>query len=615
MQDHIPDSVLSDPEWSREDCADRLARLAQGRSLAAYGAIVRQLSADHAFWRTLLPAAPEGSTCLVLESRQGAISDALSAVFSRLISVHATTEAAAVTRARLERRGRSNVLVEVASDMAAHTEAGVELSAIVGFDLENDPTGQWLLTGLRSTMALIAAAPRMLAPSGVLVLAANNDWSYLRVQERLGLRERTGAVYWHSMHALARVFHRAGLSGARWYVSRARLGPVLEFSTELRALEPRDGTRAAETKRRVGLKERVLESRIGAALWPSFLVIASASKPARSRLEETLDSLVTPRTVSGGNGAVIARRLIAGNQGTCVVIAGRSGSANDDVVVRIPNSEHGRGLAKVNADMLEFLGGTSFRSLVPRLLSAGAALPEGTTIESRSPGTDVIRAGRVGREVIEAAFDALRRFNEAFARPTTVLEAQFDAEVADPIRFVRSHCPAHLCTELEWIEAALRSVLVGERASYGIVHGDFKVGNLLFDEASRVTAIIDWDNARQGFVTFDLLQLVHSGVDANNRLEAYLEAVLPWRLPPPWSAPAEQAAAASVSERVFLALRVAYYFVFLRDRIDPALAIHPDWARQLVGPVIGPMKREIAAILSAPGPAGGGRPSVASGGS
>src|SRR5690606_25291221 len=218
MQDHIPDSVLSDPEWSREDCADRLARLAQGRSLAAYGAIVRQLSADHAFWRTLLPAAPEGSTCLVLESRQGAISDALSAVFSRLISVHATTEAAAVTRARLERRGRSNVLVEVASDMAAHTEAGVELSAIVGFDLEPDPTGQWVLIGLRSTVALIAAAPRMLEPSGVLVLAANNDWSYLRVQERLGLRERTGAVYWNSRHALARVFHRAGLSGARWYV-------------------------------------------------------------------------------------------------------------------------------------------------------------------------------------------------------------------------------------------------------------------------------------------------------------------------------------------------------------------------------------------------------------
>src|SRR5690606_33800939 len=314
----------------------------------------------------------------------------------------------------------------------------------------------------------------------------------------------------HSIHGLARVFHRAGLSAARWYVSRARLGPVLEYSTELRALEPRDGTRAAETRRRMGLKERVLESRIGAAFWPSFLVIASASRPARSRLEETLDSLVPPRTVSGGNGAVIARRLIAGNQGTCVVIAGRSGSANDDVVVRIPNSEHGRGLAKVNADMLEFLGGTSFRSLVPRLLSAGAALPEGTTIESRSPGTDAIRAGRagrevieaafdarrrfneafarpttvraapfdadgaalpegttiesrppgtdgiragrVGREVIEAAFDALRRFNEAFARPTTVLEAQFDAEVADPIRFVRSHCPAHLCTELEWIE-------------------------------------------------------------------------------------------------------------------------------------------------------------------
>src|SRR5690606_27815112 len=143
----------------------------------------------------------------------------------------------------------------------------------------------------------------------------------------------------------------------------------------------------------------------------------------------------------------------------------------DDVVVRIPNSEHGRGLAKVNADMLEFLGGTSFRSLVPRLLSAGAELPEGTTIESRSPGTDVIRAGRVGREVIEAAFDALRRFNEAFAGPTTVLEAQFDVEVADPIGFVRRHCPAHLRAELEWIEAALRSVLVGERAPYGIVHG------------------------------------------------------------------------------------------------------------------------------------------------
>lgn len=72
-----------------------IEKLALTLDLDAYIRVSRILSADHFFWRTLLPFSETSSgTVLVIESRLGALSWQLSKRFSRVVSWHASHEAA-----------------------------------------------------------------------------------------------------------------------------------------------------------------------------------------------------------------------------------------------------------------------------------------------------------------------------------------------------------------------------------------------------------------------------------------------------------------------------------------------------------------------------------------
>jgi len=55
------------------------------------------------------------------------------------------------------------------------------------------------------------------------------------------------------------------------------------------------------------------------------------------------------------------------------------------------------------------------------------------------------------------------------------------------------------------LQRFLRSQLDGRAVIISLTHGDFKIGNCLFDSHSRVTGIVDWDMASRGeLALFDL---------------------------------------------------------------------------------------------------------------
>jgi hypothetical protein len=314
----------------------------------------------------------------------------------------------------------------------------------------------------------------------------------------------------------------------------------------------------------------------------------------RGFLQEMLES----RDVAGAQGwnvndKPIVKRIVAGNSGTSVIIAGPRGSEASDVVVRLSSRVGARQPCRVetNVAALKKLTRTSLSDRVPRLVHEGAWKDRPFSVETKCPGLEIDPAAQDLGMMLRQSFEVLNTLQQETGQLAKITENDFQVSLARFIHELAGFCSPDIRERMDRLVEKLRSMAAGCSAFRGYTHGDFKLGNILYDRSRKLTAVIDWDGfSDNGYQVFDYLTLlVFSLAYENNRgfSEVYLEHVLPWRLPDSYAHLSEEILSGlTVDKDSFLFMRVIFWFALLSARFDPLYKYHEAWQRQFLLPVL-----------------------------
>ena len=544
-----------------------------------YLAVARTSDVDQVFWRCLLPAdGLSDGVALILETRLGMLSARFAPYFKSVISWHASVEAAEITRQRAESHGLGNIRIVVAPRMADLDLGKVRLSAAIFYCPSRDLTRQWgdNMTALLDSM--LQRLPEVLADDGVVLIGENNCRSYKNDGAQPTSAGRIGGVSVPGIkQKIRRNFPNADLYVCSSVITSVH-SPFPDFVRQdaysVGSIFPKNWISS--------IKNRLLNMRAVRLLWPSFLLVASKHR-FQSMLHEILHQPdVVHKLDWKTKDKVAVKRIVAGNLGTTIIIVGHKNCDTYDIVVRLPNSESARKLCRVNSLALKKLADTSLRDMVPCLLSEGIWKHQAYTIESHCPGLEIFYGTRNLKEMVREACQSLTMLHLQTAMLTRLGNTHFDEQVAPLIHDVAKYCNPDVRVRLHNFTQELRSSLIGRETSLGYTHGDFKVGNILFDRSRKFSALIDWDGfAENGFQIFDYLTLLlYMICNDKNRgfAEVYLEYLLPWNLPPEYESLVEEPVSRLAGDwETFLLIRIVFWFSHISTRFDPVYKFHADW--------------------------------------
>jgi len=293
----------------------------------------------------------------------------------------------------------------------------------------------------------------------------------------------------------------------------------------------------------------------------------------------------------GGASGVVVKRILAGNSGTTVLIAGPIQEDGRDVIMRLPSKPSGRRCCRINAQALRKLAHTSLSGYVPRLLVEGMHQDQEYTVESRCPGYEADYGTRNLDRMLRQACEVMGALHRQTARPAMVTEAGFQEHVAPLILDLANYCTPEVQSRFHRFMEALRTAMVGRTVSVGFIHGDFKLGNFLFDRTGKLTALIDWDGFSEGgYPVFDYLTLLaYKMVHESGGMisDVYLQYLLPWKLPPACQhLVGDEVSALLIDDESFLLMRIVFWFSLSYYRFDPLYKYHPAWQRESVLPML-----------------------------
>lgn len=553
-----------------------------------YVAVARTLDVDQAFWRSLFvnDAASRG-TALVFETRLGALSTRLAASFGSVVSCHASDIAAARTRRRVEDLNIGNIRVVVAREPAELDFAGERLAAVVFYGIGGDMTQQWGGDPSRLLESLMRKIPDWLADEGMLIVSEDNRSAYRRSPAAANADDHRGGI------ALARMQRmiRRRFPHSDLYVCSGTLTPdhapppdfVHRDAFRRGLILPKNLLAAA--------KGRILNSKPARLLWPSFLMIASR-RPVRTSLQAIL-ARPDVRDSSGWSSEdrIAVKRIVAGNSGVSVIIAGPVNRDDADVVARISSHAAAARFCRNNARALKILSRTAVADSVPRLICEGTWQGREYTLESSCPGYEANPGIPDIDALTRQGIDTLRSLHRQTGRWTHVTEEDFQRLVVPFIQDIAVHCAPDLRERLMALMARLRDAMVGRGAFLGCVHGDFKLGNILFDRSRKLAGIIDWDGfSENGLQIFDYLTLMmYKMAYENNRgfVDIYLEHILPWKLLSSGAHLVDDVLSGMIGdEDGFLPARIAFWFILLSSRFDPINKRHTAWQHRYLLPVL-----------------------------
>lgn len=553
-----------------------------------YVAVARTLDVDQVFWRSLFTNDVMSSgTVLVLESRLGSLSTRLSPYFKTVVSWHASASVAAATQRRINDLKIKNVRVVVAGKPADLDLGGERLAAIVFYGIGEDLTEQWGNNAASLLKALVEKIPQWLTDGGIVVIGENNQCTYQRHPVKVaGNGRRNGIV----LPGLRRQICR-WLSYSDLYVCSSpvtsRHSPPPDFMRHDAFSEgltlPKSWITAA--------KNRILNSKPAKMLWPSFLIVAS-NRPIHTFLQKFLERQEISGPLGWGREDKIAvKRIVAGNSGTSIIIAGPVDYDTANVIIRLPSQPVASQYCRNNAKALRMLAHTSMLGRVPRLICEGTWQGQEYTAESSCSGFEVDYAIRNLGAMVRQGFKLLNILHRQTGRSTRILEEEYQRLVAPFIQGLAVYCAPDIRERLDNLTKKLRFAMVGQTAFLGYTHGDFKLGNILFDRSRKLTAVIDWDGfSENGFQIFDYLTLLVYSIayeSDRNPLRVYLEHLLPWKLPQPYAHLANEALSGlMVDEDSFLSMRIVFWFALLSARFDPLYKYHTVWQHQFLLPVL-----------------------------
>lgn len=562
--------------------ADLRRQLASELVFDDYFAIARIHDLNPVFWDCLIPTEISNQgTAVVFETRLGTVSSSLAKRFQHVVSFHADTAAADITSAWLEASCISNVTV-IAGQLFSYLESSaLKISAIVIIGPDADPTKQWQEGREAPLKLMLDLSRKYLRSDGLAIIMDNNRWAYKTTEgTRLGYAL-----------PLLNVRLRKEFSAVELFVCAASLttshSPPPDFFR-------REGVARGSNLPKnwlSNLKSYLLNRAFARLFWPSFLMILSKGTQP-SMVQTLLDRLRGMPAITWGNDeSVDVKRLVAGNAGTTIVIAGPSLRDSSDVVIRLPSNYKGESLSQINAQALSAMETTPLASIVPKLIDQGVLAGRPFFVESRCPGFEVYSGTKGLAQMVQSAC----RDMSALHLHSTVRSVMTAGEFGDYVDPFFSDIECYVDSEVVIRMQALKSELCkrmdGKTVSLGLLHGDFKLGNILFSETGEFSALIDWDGfSSEGFQLFDYLTLLvyKMAYDEHRSMaRVYVQYLLPWKLPDYYTQLVEGAVSElAIDKDSFLCVRIAFWFALLCVRFDGVYKYHRRWHDEYLEPVL-----------------------------
>jgi hypothetical protein len=557
-------------------------QLARALDFDDYFSVARIHDLNNGFWDGLFAnALSRQGTIVVFETRLGTVSSALAQHFHHVISCHLNISAAAATKAWLATCGISNVSVRVGdeSDQFQISESDVVAMVMIGPDA--DPTGQWGMSGEVPLRLLLSIARQKLRPEGQIVIMDNNRLAYKAADN-----PRRGQALLPLKLRMDREFSCSEIlvCGAPLTTSHS---PPPDFFNRLGTSDSSNLPKSWWSK----LKRKLLSQPTARLFWPSFLMIVS-KVPSSSFFSELLGQLRNASALGWiATEQIVIKRIVAGNTGTSIVIAGPAAHNLADIVIRLPSNEKGEQLCRVNAQALADMAASSLAPLVPRLIDQGVFGGRPYFVETRCPGYEVYSGTQGLAQMVQSACGIMSVLHRQSTVRSVISTEDFDKRIAPLFADVESYCSSEIAGRLQILSATLRTRMKGKTVSLGVTHGDFKLGNILFDERGKFSALIDWDGySTSGFQLFDYLTLLtyKMSYDADcSMAKVYMENLLPWKLPDYYATLVDEALSGlTIDEESFLYVRIVFWFALLNVRFDGVYKFHRRWHDEFLEPVL-----------------------------
>jgi hypothetical protein len=557
------------------------ARRAAARTMdaTAYWRWARPADVAQDFWFPLLNDPGALNAAVVYEASGGFMTLALASRFEHVYALHRSADAHARTRQVIEASSAGNVLLYLL-DPQWPWRPPVPVDAIIQYCLDGDPCGQWRGVVQRVFEDALEMASDCLSPAGSLVLGANNRWGHIRAA-RGELSLRSG------YRKTRERFH-----DARVYTGSSPLQADQDPPPDLHALGTHESIlRVPGVRGRI--KRALIDSNAGRQFWPSFLVVGG-----RRRAPLAIESAMRANGALQQGDSLEVWRLVAGNHGISVLLASRGSRAASDVVIRVAHKQTALCHCRRNEQALGQLAGTVWRDLVPVLLASTSAGAQYMTAETACQGYE-----RFSDEpgFIDRLPEATRQTVSCHVQSGSSMPlgaADFDRLVQAPLQDVAHYCDASCVRRLNAIARELRNRLLGRHCHLGVTHGDFKLGNLLFDRHARLRSVIDWDGFEaRGVQIFDYLTLILFMLSHDFRQKhdaVFRMQVLPWTIPQAYDRCVAHAVQTLCPDRdTFALLRMAFWFYSLSARHASTYKEHPAWALRYVVPMLPAMESEL----------------------
>ncbi len=168
-----------------------------------------------------------------------------------------------------------------------------------------------------------------------------------------------------------------------------------------------------------------------------------------------------------------------------------------------------------NAECLEMLAGDgrlnrNDRASIPSLIRSGVYAGHAYSVESLLPGASLTRdaSPRSRSRAMDTAASYLQEFHKRTAVSEAITPETWLADVAPMLAAVGRLAAEHGIGRYARFGASLERSLVGQTVPFVFAHGNYWLGNILFDSNGAITGLVDWDlGTARGFPLADLYHL------------------------------------------------------------------------------------------------------------
>jgi hypothetical protein len=268
------------------------------------------------------------------------------------------------------------------------------------------------------------------------------------------------------------------------------------------------------------LKRRLVEKGFF-YLQPHHKLIVASRKGAGSPVGGVIRKLFDQGGEGNAPGKYIRKVYIS----TTNVLLVQAADFKRNYFIRFPFTEHSLERVKNQAELISMLNQRDIRYVPwPVELNNPPAFP--CFIEKGIPGKSVEkefaeRSRGTALGYFRQAQGKISEIHRQFGKVLEMGEGEFNRYVQPKLDVIKTHLASNQQAQsaLNRIGEFLKKEFAGKQLLVSVVHGDFKIGNCLFDEKGNISGIIDWDmGSKDDLALIDISSLLGRSIRQRQRI-------------------------------------------------------------------------------------------------